>query len=179
MRNTGKVALGGLISALSVTCMFLTTLFPFATYSLPAIAGVLLIVIVIELGKRWALLVYMVVGLLSLFIVPDMEAKLLFLLFFGYYPILKAVLEKGLSNRLYQWFLKILIFNAAAIGAYLLATFVFLLPVDLSLFGISLPIIFLLAGNVVFIIYDFAVTAVTSVYVLQLQSKLHKRFKSL
>ena len=81
MRNSGKIALGGLISALCLVCMFLTGLIPFATIALPAIAGVLLIVVVIELGKRWALLVYAAVSLLSILLTADMEAKLLFILF--------------------------------------------------------------------------------------------------
>ncbi len=176
MRNSGKIALGGLISALCLVCMFLTGLIPFATIALPAIAGVLLIVVVIELGKRWALLVYAAVSLLSILLTADMEAKLLFILFFGYYPILKAVVEK-MSNRLLQWTCKLAVFNAAAIGAYLLAVFVFSLPVQLELFGVSIPLVLLLAGNVVFVIYDYAVTALTSVYVLQFQSKIHKRLK--
>lgn len=176
MRNSGKIALGGLVSALCLVCMFLTGLIPFATIALPAIAGVLLIVVVIELGKRWALLVYAAVSLLSAFLAPDMEAKLLFILFFGYYPILKAVIER-LENRPLQWVCKLLVFNAAAIGAYLLAVFVFSLPIKLELFGVSLPLVLLLAGNVVFVIYDYAVTALTSVYVLQFQAKIRKRLK--
>lgn len=54
MKNTYKIALGGMITALSVLLMFLTGLFPMATYALPAIAGVLLISAVIEIGSGYA-----------------------------------------------------------------------------------------------------------------------------
>ena len=41
---------GSLLTALGVVLMFLTGLIPIGTYALPAIAGVLLIVAVIEIG---------------------------------------------------------------------------------------------------------------------------------
>ena len=50
MSKSGKIALGGLLTALGVVLMFLTGLIPIGTYALPAIAGVLLIVAVI--GNR-------------------------------------------------------------------------------------------------------------------------------
>ena len=46
MSKSGKIALGGLLTALGVVLMFLTGLIPIGTYALPAIAGVLLIVAV-------------------------------------------------------------------------------------------------------------------------------------
>ena len=58
MNHSGKVALGGIITAICTTLMFLTGLIPIGTYALPAIAGVTLMVIVIELNPRWAWMVY-------------------------------------------------------------------------------------------------------------------------
>ena len=179
MRNSGKIAFGGLVAALCLTCMFLTGLIPFATYALPAIAGVLLVAVVIELGKRWAFLVYVAVSLLSVLLAPDLEAKLLFILFFGYYPIIKCVIEK-LPRKPIRWVLKLAVFNIAAIGGYLLAVYVFLLPVEsMDWIGVSLPLVLLLFGNAVFVIYDYAITSLTSVYVFRVQPRLHKRMKFL
>ena len=87
MKPTGKVALGGVLAALSLTFMLLT-FFPFATYALPAIAGAVLIPFVVEVNAKSAWLVYAAVAILSLFISPDIEAKTLFISLFGYYPIL-------------------------------------------------------------------------------------------
>lgn len=53
-RNSSKTALGGIVAALSVTMMFLTAVIPTLTYALPAAAGILLMIVVIEIDKRWA-----------------------------------------------------------------------------------------------------------------------------
>ena len=47
--NSFKVALGGVISALSIVLMFSTGLISTLTYAIPAMAGMLLIVISIEI----------------------------------------------------------------------------------------------------------------------------------
>ena len=82
MSKSGKIALGGLLTALGVVLMFLTGLIPIGTYALPAIAGVLLIVAVIEIGAKWAWMIYAAVAVLSLLFAADKEAALLFVLFF-------------------------------------------------------------------------------------------------
>ena len=78
--------MGGIASALCLLLMMLTII-PIATYTMPALAGMVLIVVVIENGYSTAWMVYAAVGFLSLFICPDKEAAMLFVGFFGYYPI--------------------------------------------------------------------------------------------
>ena len=87
--------MGGLLAALSLVCMLLT-IFPFADYALPALAGVLLIPIVLESGVKWGFMVYAVVGILNAILTPSLEAKVLFIAFFGYYPVLKALIEANM-----------------------------------------------------------------------------------
>ena len=82
LKQSGKVALGGIMGALSLMIMFLTA-FPYMTYALPAIAGAVLIPVVIELGSKWAWMVYACVSFLSLLIAPSLEAKVMFIAFFG------------------------------------------------------------------------------------------------
>ena len=94
MKKSTQVAVGGLASALCLLLMFLTGMIPFTTYALPAMAGIVLIAVVIENGTQTAALVYVSVSLLSLFLSPDKEAALMFLCFFGYYPVIKAKLEQ-------------------------------------------------------------------------------------
>ena len=110
MSKSGKIALGGLLTALGVVLMFLTGLIPIGTYALPAIAGVLLIVAVIEIGAKWAWMIYAAVAVLSLLFAADKEAALLFVLFFGYYPVLKSFLER-ISNKVLSWISKFAVFN--------------------------------------------------------------------
>ena len=57
-KKSSKTAVGGVITALSIVLMFLTSVIPTLTYALPAAAGFLITLIVIEIDKKWALGVY-------------------------------------------------------------------------------------------------------------------------
>ena len=92
MRQSAKTALAGIISALAVAIMFATTIIPFLTYALSAISGALLLLMVIEINRRWAFTSYVAVSILSILLLNDKEAALMYILFFGYYPIMKSVL---------------------------------------------------------------------------------------
>ncbi len=180
MKRTSRVALGGIFSAVSVLVLLLT-IFPFATYALPPLAGAFLIPLVIECGKKWALCAYAAVSLVALLIVPDMEAKTLFIVFFGYYPIVKAILE-SIKNHVCEWLLKLLIFNAAAVGGYAILSWIGFSLDAFRIDGISLPlygflILFLLAGNVIFVIYDIGLTRFLPLYFSRVQPIIRRLFQ--
>ena len=159
-----KVAVGGVFSAIALVLMMLTGVFPFGTYAFPVIAGVMLIVIYIEFGFRWSMLVYGVISIMSVLFVSDKEAALFFLLLFGYYPVVKSLIER-IKSKIVQYIIKLAIFNAAAVSVYFLMLFVFGMPADsFELFGVNIPLIFLIVGNFVFLIYDLAINVVVAQY---------------
>lgn len=159
-----KVAVGGVFSAIALVLMMLTGVFPFGTYAFPVIAGVMLIVIYLEFGIRWSMLVYGVISIMSVLFVSDKEAALFFLLLFGYYPVVKSFIER-IKSKIVQYIIKLAIFNAAAVSVYFLTLFVFGMPADsFELFGVNIPLIFLIVGNFVFLIYDLAINVVVAQY---------------
>ena len=177
MSKSGKIALGGLLTALGVVLMFLTGLIPIGTYALPAIAGVLLIVAVIEIGAKWAWMIYAAVAVLSLLFAADKEAALLFVLVFGYYPVLKSFLER-ISNKVLSWISKFAVFNVAVVACFFLAVNFLQLPEDsFTVFGIYLPWVFLILGNAVFLIYDIALSGLVATYVEKLHHRVTKTLK--
>ena len=177
MSKSGKIALGGLLTALGVVLMFLTGLIPIGTYALPAIAGVLLIVAVIEIGAKWAWMIYAAVAVLSLLFAADKEAALLFVLFFGYYPVLKSFLER-ISNKVLSLISKFAVFNVAVVACFFLAVNFLQLPEDsFTVFGIYLPWVFLILGNAVFLIYDIALSGLVATYVEKLHHRVTKTLK--
>ena len=177
MSKSGKIALGGLLTALGVVLMFLTGLIPIGTYALPAIAGVLLIVAVIEIGAKWAWMIYAAVAVLSLLFAADKEAALLFVLFFGYYPVLKSFLER-ISNKVLSWISKFAVFNVAVVACFFLAVNFLQLPEDsFPVFGFYLPWVFLILGNAVFLIYDIALSGLVATYVEKLHHRVTKTLK--
>ncbi len=177
MKQSGKVALGGILCALSLVCMLLTVL-PVSQMGLPALAGAVLIPVVLEIGVKWGWAAYASVGLLSLLICPSMEAKVLFIAFFGYYPVLKSQIER-LRKGWLEWILKLALFNATMVASYWLMLKVFGLPEDsFEIFGFNLPLVVLAIGNVAFVLYDVALTGVITTYLRALQPKLRRLFRS-
>ncbi len=167
------------MGALAVVCLLLTV-FPFATYALPAMASVFLMPVVIECGRRWAFTVYIAVALLALLIVPDMEARMLFVAFFGYYPILKSWAER--HRRFVEWLCKLVVFNAAVVAAYAVLSAVGFSMEVFALPGVSVPLGvilagFLLAGNVVFVLYDIGLSRLLPLYFSRFQPMLRRLFR--
>lgn len=173
MGKSVRVAFCGIITALCTVLMFMTSLIPTATYALPALSGVLLIAVVVELGAGWAWPVYVAVSILSLLLAGDKEAAMLFVLFFGYYPILKAAIEK-IPRKSICYLLKFAVFNASMVIAFLLSIWVLGVPQEsFTLFGVYLPFVFLIIGNLVFLLYDYAVSSLVVTY----YQKVHKLVK--
>ncbi len=179
IRNSSKTALGGIIAALSVTTMFLTAVFTTLSYALPAAAGILLVVVVIDVDKKWAFGVYAATALLALLVLPNKEAAVMYVFFFGHYPIVKAVLEKRLRGVL-LWVVKFVIFNVSVVLAYVIILYVFQLPFeDMEKYGKWAVWILLAMGNVVFVLYDIALSRLVTLYMLKWRKSFRKLFKYL
>lgn len=170
--STFRVAFCGIISALGLALMMLTSIIPIGTYAIPCFAGILTATIVLEYGYKWAFGVFIVISLLSSFLAGDKEAVLYFIALFGYYPILKGIIEKYLKNKFAQYILKFAIFNAAAIGSFYVAMILLSIsPDEYTIFGMYIPLAFLVVGNIFFMIYDFAVTVFVIQYVVKIRDK--------
>lgn len=175
MKRTSKIALCGIVTALAVVIMFFSY-FPYFTYAVPAAAGLLMIILVIEINPKWAVLSYIASSILIL-LLAETEAKLMYVLFFGYYPILKERIER-IRKPLIEYILKFAVFNAAVVAVYFLATKVFAIPFDeMGSLGKYLELILLIGGNVTFAVYDFAVSRLIITYMLRLHPKLKNLIK--
>jgi len=159
-----KIAFGGIIAALSLVLMLLTGVLPVGTYALPCFAGILLTAIVIEFGTPWALGVYAGVSVLSFLLVSDKEAALYYTMILGIYPVLKSLFER-IKIRWLCFIVKLIFFNAVAVASFYISIYVLSVPVEsFSLFGVNMPLLFLVLGNVVFILYDICVTRLVAAY---------------
>lgn len=174
MKQTKKLTLTAMLAALAAVLM-LVSYFPYLTYAIPAIAGGFLAVAVIELGCKWAWLGY-AVSVLPIALFAENEAKLLYICFFGYYPILKSLIER-LHSRLAEYIAKFGVFCLAAVAMYFAYTGLLGLPVeDMGPLGqYALPVV-LVVGSVVFFLYDLALTRVIAVYMWRLHNRVKKWF---
>lgn len=176
--STFRVALCSAIAALGLTLMLVTSIVPIGTYAFPCFAGIFISAIVIEYGCKWAVGVYLVVAVLSMFLAGDKEAVLYFISIFGYYPILKSVIEGKLKNKAVQYIIKFFMFNAAAVASFFIGSLLLSIsPEEYTIGGAYIPLVFLLAGNVFFFIYDYAVSVFVGQYVYRLRDKLFGKKK--
>lgn len=169
-----RVALGGVISSLCIFAMFLTSVAPFLYLTLPMIAGALITIIVVEVNTSWAFLTYAAVSILSLFVTPDKEAAIIFILFFGHYPILKQKVEH-LSSKFLKTVLKFIIFNICIVIDYQITLHLLgidSMTEDFAMFGKFGIYILWALSNVIFIIYDYALSGCVDMYIKYLKPKI-------
>ena len=170
MRKTEsqKIALCGMLGALSVVLLLLGSALQIGTYAAPMLAAFLLIPVLEEYGTRYALTLYVCVAILAVLFVPETELALFYVLVMGYYPVLRVKLN-GVKSTLLRWVLKFAVFNAGTVLVYLL---LFELLAD----GVGMLAALLAAGNLSFWLCDRALAALTRYYHVILKPKLKKKF---
>ncbi len=168
-----KLVFSAICGAISLVVMALAGVIPIASIALPAIAGCILIPVIIECSEKYAYGVYLLVAILSFFITADREAMFIYVLFFGYYPVLYSTLSR-IKSKVLAYVIKIIIFNTAAVADYFIVTFVLGIPIEsIEILGDFTLIVLLLAANVVFVLYDGALKGLGYIY----YSRLHPAAK--
>ena len=177
MKQSSKCAIGGIVSALSLVLMISVAVIPFLTYALPAVAGTLIIFIVCEIDKKWAFGVYCTVAILGMLLVPDKEVAVMYLAFFGYYPILKALIESKFPLVI-EWIIKVGAFAATMAGSYfLMIKFMGVTIDETEEWGMMAYPILLGMGTFAFVLYDIALTKMITLYIKKWQKHFKRYFK--
>ena len=172
-----RVALGGIVSALCLVVMFLAGVMPALYLLLPMIAGVLLMIIAVEVNKGWALLTYLSVSILSVFITFDKEAALIFIMFFGHYPILRMNIQK-IKNGLFRRIVKFAVFNVCVLAYFYATVFIFgfdEILEEFNEFGRYGGYIMLGISNLVFVLYDVNLSFTYSFYRIRIMPRFRKK----
>ncbi len=128
-------------------------------------------VLVIELNKKLALLSYIASSLLIL-LFAEPEAMLMYIGFLGYYPIIKALIEK-IGRAVPEWIIKLLVFNTAVLLIYFIFAKAIGIPTeDYGILGKYGVYILLFLGNIVFAVYDFAISKMAIFYLNVIRPKI-------
>ncbi len=174
---SSKIALCGILTALSVAAMIVAGFMGILTYAAPMIAGGVLIVPVRQYGTGTALTMFAAVSLLGLMLIPDKEMALFYLLLFGHYPVIQPLLNR-INKKPPRVLVKALVFNCGAVLSVLLAKLIFAVPV----FDSDKPVwilaaAYLIAANVCFALYDRALLGFYTLYDVRIGPLLNKLFK--
>ena len=152
------IAESGLFVALTVVVLYATSLFSISTLSLLTIASCLIPISIIRTSIKNTILVYIASSILSFILIPKINIALYYTLFFGIYGIVKYFIEKTRKIPL-EILLKLISFNIL-LGITYLITKSFLSVIYPS---ISLWLLWI-AAQVVFLIYDYALTLAISFF---------------
>ncbi len=175
MKNTAKITFSAVCAALS-TVFMLTGYFPYLTYAIPAVAGLFIMIVCIEVGIKYSVGAYVTSAALVL-ITAEPETKILYVCLFGFYPIVKALVEK-IGKIPIEWLIKLVVFNVCILVYYKLSVSILGISFeDLGVIGEYGIYIFWAAANIVFVLYDIAVSRMSMFYIARLHPKISKMFK--
>ena len=168
--STKRLTVCAMFAALSVVMLYLGSLVELFDISMAVIASLLCVVAVIEYGKGAPWMIYGATAILSLILIPNKTPAVLYAMFFGFYPILKEKFEK--LPRVISWVLKEITFNVALAIAGV-ATVMLMLGTNNALINPLIVGIAVILAEVVFVLYDIAMTRLISFYLINLR----RRFK--
>ena len=164
--KTNRTALGGILSALALSFLFLGSVFPFAEIAGPALASVCVLLAAVEFSAKAAAAVYAAVSLLGFLVVPDKESVLLFIFFFGWFPMLKLRADLQLGP-LPSLLVKLACFNISVFLMYWLILKIFVMKsvaAEFSDYSVGMYILLIVLSNITIVIMDFAFSKVIFLY---------------
>jgi len=176
LKKSMSISLCGLLGALMIVTMLLGNILPLTSVLCPAIAGLFLVPAMRECGFSYALMLFLVVSILSLFLLPDKEAALLFSLLLGLYPLCRPTLNR-IALRPVQLVSKLLFFNISLFAIYALLLFILApaaLIAEFSAYTGATLLLLLLMGNAAFFLYDTCLKRITFLYEYKLRAKLFR-----
>jgi hypothetical protein len=170
-----KIAFGGILTALCVVLNYLAAYLPTGKLGLYALASVTIAVAVVELDIKLGAVVYTAAAILIFLLTGSINTLLLFVLFFGSYPLLKYYIEKQRSAAL-EMILKFTAFNLLAIlGFYLFKLLLGISPINPGNFPVWMILGLAAGGQVVFLIYDYVLSRLIYYYINRIKSGMHNR----
>lgn len=164
--QTMRVAFCGMMCALSVVLMLMGGLIPVMLYVAPLLAGILLLPVLVEYGRKAAWLTWLATALCVLIIGVDKEAAL-FYLFIGYYPILKWDIDRKFTRKGPRIAVKLVLFTFATALMYLLLWLIFPMQSLAAEFGngwLWMSLLMLVLMDFCLLMYDRALIAMVVLY---------------
>ena len=162
MKNnrTGKIALGGICTALAVIFMFGASFVPGIELTLFLISSLFTAVMVLEAGVAGGLSVFAAASLLGLILVPNKLALIPYIFCFGYYAVLKFYIEKIKSGAV-QMTIKVIYFAAIVLLGLLVFKSVLTAGIHMPDWPVAGLIV---AGIIMLVLYDYVMTFLINWY---------------
>jgi hypothetical protein len=169
-RHAKKLTRSALLTALGCALLYVSSVVPSGRVAIVAVSGLLTAAALIHCGIFYSFAVFAITAALSAVIIPVKSCAVLYAVFLGYYPIAKSLFER-LKSRTLEWAAKLVLFNAALTGLWLLGQRVLLQGDMPDLFEKYIALAYILM-NVVFIIYDFGISKLIAFYIIRVSKHI-------
>lgn len=153
-RDHKKITYPAIASALSLVLLLIASVIPSGQLGFIAATTICSVFALSEAGLTGVVGIYVITSLLGFLLLPDRIPLILYLLFFGYYPILKAMTE-NLPGAL-AWLIKLLALN---ISLFLIKHLFSELILGLEMFD-KYSALYYVICSAVFIIFDIGLSGV-------------------
>jgi len=168
-KKTRAFTLAALISAFTIIILYFASVWPTGRIGLVALASIFAAATIVESGIIPGIYVYVISSVLGILLLPEKSAPLLYILFFGYYPVVKCLAER-IKRKPLQLIVKLLIFNAA-----LSVIWVFLRELAFGfLSSVPGPVMLYLACNAAFIAFDYGFSKLIWFYIERISKYMKK-----
>ena len=175
MRTTKKLTVSAMATALGAALMALGAAVEVIDMALAALASLLIIIIIIEVGQPYPWLVWLSTSLITFLLSIFMESTVWLMYFvFGVFPIIKLYVEK--LRRGFWLLLKLVYVNLCIIGLAFALELIFGLPrfeTDPLILKVGIYIL----SNVAFLMYDRLLTLASRIYFEKLRPRFRTFFK--
>lgn len=153
MTKASNITKGGIYTALSLLFIYLSNILPTNKFFILIIVSCIIPISILTTSLKNSITIYVSTSLLSLLLLGIKLNVLSYILFFGSYGFIKYYIEK--INKLpLEIFLKLVFANICAVIIYFLYTLLFI-----DVMKLKFPVyIFIIAMEIIFLLYDYALT---------------------
>jgi hypothetical protein len=168
-KKTRRITLTAVFTALTVVFLYLASILPTVRLGFTAAASLFAVAAVIEAGIVSAFFVFIGSSIIGALLLPDKTAVIIYVLFFGYYPVIKSLAEKSRSMLL-NWALKLAVFEAAfTLTWFLFRSLIFNVKV------LWMPVIVVyLIGTSAFLVFDIGLTRLIGFYIIRISKNTRR-----
>ncbi|NMA24942.1 MAG: hypothetical protein GX936_04660 [Clostridiales bacterium] len=168
-KKTRRITLTAVFTALTLVFLYLASILPTVRLGFTAAASLFAVAAVIEAGIVSAFFVFIGSSIIGALLLPDKTAVIIYVLFFGYYPVIKSLAEKSRSMLL-NWALKLAVFEAAfTLTWFLFRSLIFNVKV------LWMPVIVVyLIGTSAFLVFDIGLTRLIGFYIIRISKNTRR-----
>lgn len=169
MKDTKKITLSAMLTALGVVIMLLGAVIEMLDLTVGAIASLIVVFVFVEIGKPYHWLVWLCTSLITALIYPGSALWIEYFLIFGIYPILKAYIERLPK---WSWWPVKLVYINAVVGMLALAMEKLLGIPFFEDEGVWMRVLFWALLNVAFVMYDIFLRTLLRVYFVKYRERI-------